>query len=139
MPFTRGAKTPSLLARERRSTDGAPAVLEPSNFVKYVPATAGVKVPNLVLNFQSAAASIPLSRIVPKLMKVRSTATMFPALSRMTRPGNELSLSTTNWVEMGKEIAFSIRDDQRVIDTLRSRPSRGDQTKPSVLDVLVVG
>src|SRR5258706_16281656 len=59
--------------------------------------------------------------------------------ARMTRPGNAFSLSTTNWELIGKLIASSILIHHRVIDTLRPGSCRGDHTKPSVLEVPVVG
>src|SRR5258706_8206885 len=72
-------------------------------------------------------------------MKLRSTATICPALSRMTRPGKEVSLSTTDWSDSGKAIALSVRDHHLVADRSRPRTCAGDHTKPSVLEVLVVG
>src|SRR5258705_8443483 len=58
---------------------------------------------------------------------------------RMTRPGNALSLSTTNWELIGKLIASSIVFHQRVSDISRPGSCRGDHTKPSVLELPVVG
>src|SRR5258706_15313333 len=95
--------------------------------------------PNRVGILQLTATSTPSSRSTPKLMKVRSTATICPALSRMTRPGKEVSLSTTDWSDSGKAIAPSMRDHHLVADKSRPRTCAGDHTKPSVLDVLVVG
>src|ERR1700750_2062396 len=59
--------------------------------------------------------------------------------ARMTRPGNALSLSTTNWVLIGKLIASSIVFHHRVSDMSRPGSCRGDHTKPSVLELPGVG
>src|SRR5260221_2989308 len=95
--------------------------------------------PNRVGILQLTATSTPSSRRGPKLMKVRSTATIWPELSRMTRPGKEASLSTTVWSDSGKAIAPSMRDHHLVADRSRPRPFAGDHTKPSLLHGLVIG
>src|SRR6201989_3033381 len=59
--------------------------------------------------------------------------------ARMTRPGNALSLSTTNWELIGKLIASAIVFHHRVSDMSRPGSCRGDHTTPSVLELPVVG
>src|SRR5258705_4474176 len=56
----------------------------------------------------------------------------------MTRPGKEVSLSTTVWSDSGNAIAPSMRDHHLVAHRSRPRTCAGDHTKPNVLDVLVV-